>query len=591
MNLRLSSASRVQLLVCLFAFVVIAAPLASANAADAFDPQRRVAEGKLVRAQKFLRSAVFLKDGRTFATIEDFVLDSDLGQIAYVVVSYRNAQGLEKWHALPFEVLREDPARHNLFLNITEDRLDPARGFDQYRWPDLTDPNWARDAHRYFGCQPYWEPRDPRQNDPRDRRDRRGNEWTRSIELNREFFWVNRVSQIIGKPVRSRGGERDGRPEDFGGVADVVIDLKHGHAVYAVVSDGAVLGVEERLALVPWGALEAIPRFRLLTLHCSRDAIRASYFGDAAWPNMNDPRWARDTHTRFNQEPYWQNYGWAGETQCDQHWRGDSAYNRAYEPARVQTWRGRVVSFGEYAPGEGAARGRLVVIRTFGDNEVHHVHLGPASYVDRRYAKFNLREGEDCEITGSLVNFEGRRAIVASRVKRGNDYIDLRDQRGRPAWDDRDYGRDNVVVRPPHEKPYEKPPYQPRPDDRFRLDEGMREVVDAIINSTKKQSAFGEVLLGLSNNGKFSSVFAMSYAMFELPHIGNQFNPLLPKWVIQQRLKIVVPVEDFHKVIDSYTKAVIEGGKVDQAERAMLKWLADNQTKLVFDKGKYVPKK
>ncbi len=201
-------------------------------------------------------------------------------------------------------------------------------------------------------------------------------------------------------------------------------------------------------------------------------------------------------------------------------------------------------------------------------------------------------EGDDCEATGSVVTFEGRRAIVASRVKRGNEYIDLRDQRGRPACDDRDYGRDDVVIRPPHnDRPYEKPQYTPRPDDKYRLDEGMRHVVDAIINSSRKLFAFAETLLVLSNDGKFSSVFAMTYAIYELPHTGNQFNPLLSKWVIQQRLKTMLPSGEFHKLIDAYTKAVVEGGKVDPAEQVLLKWLADNQSTLVFDRGRYLPKK
>ena len=123
-----------------------------------------------------------------------------------------------------------------------------------------------------------------------------------------------------------------------------------------------------------------------------------------------------------------------------------------------------------------------------------------------------------------------------------------------------------------------------------QLDPGMRAVVTGIIGSTAKQKDFGNVLMAHSNSGKFSSVFAMTHAMFELAHVGDKYNPVLPKWIIQQRLKIVIPSEDFAKLQDAYTKAVVEKGDVESAKSALYAWLKENEAKLTFDKGKYLPK-
>ena len=97
-------------------------------------------------------------------------------------------------------------------------------------------------------------------------------------------------------------------------------------------------------------------------------------------------------------------------------------------------------------------------------------------------------------------------------------------------------------------------------------------------------------MIAHSNSGKFSSVFAMTHAMFELAHVGDKYNPVLPKWIIQQRLKIVIPSEDFAKLQDAYTKAVVEKGDVESAKSALYAWLKENEAKLTFDKGKYLPK-
>lgn len=60
------------------------------------------------------------------------------------------------------------------------------------------------------------------------------------------------------------------------------------------------------------------------------------------------------------------------------------------------------------------------------------VLLGPDFYVDAQPLK--LAKGDRIEVKGARTTYDGRSAIVAQEVRRGDQVLTLRDANGLPAW-------------------------------------------------------------------------------------------------------------------------------------------------------------
>lgn len=117
-------------------------------------------------------------------------------------------------------------------------------------------------------------------------------------------------------------------------------------------------------------------------------------------------------------------------------WRGSggwgmgSQYQRMYDPATVETVTGTVEAVEKTVPMKGMYSGVHVMLKT--DKETISVHLGPEWYVERLDTK--IAKGDKIEVKGSRVTYEGKPAIIAAEVKKGDETLVLRDSAGAPAW-------------------------------------------------------------------------------------------------------------------------------------------------------------
>ena len=66
------------------------------------------------------------------------------------------------------------------------------------------------------------------------------------------------------------------------------------------------------------------------------------------------------------------------------------------------------------------------------DGKVVEVHLSTTKFVKSYELVFN--KGDQVEVIGCKVQFEGGDAILAREVKRGNDDFLFRDPQGKPIW-------------------------------------------------------------------------------------------------------------------------------------------------------------
>jgi hypothetical protein len=75
----------------------------------------------------------------------------------------------------------------------------------------------------------------------------------------------------------------------------------------------------------------------------------------------------------------------------------------------------------------------LSVLLETKEQDLVHVHLGPAWYLERQH--FDLKPGDEVEIKGFICNSKGETRLVANELIEGTNKLSLRDERGRPQWE------------------------------------------------------------------------------------------------------------------------------------------------------------
>jgi hypothetical protein len=111
-------------------------------------------------------------------------------------------------------------------------------------------------------------------------------------------------------------------------------------------------------------------------------------------------------------------------------WGIGSAYNRMYDPKTVETIKGEVLSIDQVTPAKGMRGGVHLMVKT--DKETVSVHLGPSWYIGNQDVK--ILPKDTLEITGSRITFQGKPALIAAEVKKGDEILKLRDENGVPLW-------------------------------------------------------------------------------------------------------------------------------------------------------------
>lgn len=111
-------------------------------------------------------------------------------------------------------------------------------------------------------------------------------------------------------------------------------------------------------------------------------------------------------------------------------WGMGTQYGRMYDPKTVETISGEVVGVDTVTPLKGMSYGVHLTVTT--DKETISVHLGPGWYIENQDIK--IKPKDRIEVRGSRVTFQGKPAIIAAEVKKGDEMLNLRDENGFPVW-------------------------------------------------------------------------------------------------------------------------------------------------------------
>lgn len=101
-----------------------------------------------------------------------------------------------------------------------------------------------------------------------------------------------------------------------------------------------------------------------------------------------------------------------------------------YDAKTVETVGGKVLFVEKTSPAK--KRGYWVDLILQTEKETIAVQLGPAWYIDKQTPR--IEANDTITVTGSRVTMDGRSAIVAEDITKGNELLKLREDNGIPVW-------------------------------------------------------------------------------------------------------------------------------------------------------------
>jgi len=112
----------------------------------------------VLSASSICSDRVWNNAGEELGAIEELMIDTDTGQVAYAVLSFGGFLGFgDKLFAVPWHALKLDAANKAFRLNVEKKVLENAPGFDKDNWPDMADSAWGNEIYQHYGYEPYWD--------------------------------------------------------------------------------------------------------------------------------------------------------------------------------------------------------------------------------------------------------------------------------------------------------------------------------------------------------------------------------------------------------------------------------------------------
>jgi sporulation protein YlmC with PRC-barrel domain len=242
-----------------------------AHATSATEPSLQV-----MRARRLIDMAVQNQERKHLGEIEDVVIDTADGRIAYVAM---DAGLLGPILAVPWEALDVAQDKSTVTLNVAKETLQKAPTFRRENWPETVDPDWLAGVYNYYGYLPY----------------------PGLTEITVQHKRVTRVTTLLGLNVRNRQRENLGEIEDF------MIDTRAGHIAYVLLGTGGILGVGERVRAVPRTAMRVEPIERVVVLGIDKEKLhKAPPLEAGAWEETASRKWLAGVYAYYGARPYWE---------------------------------------------------------------------------------------------------------------------------------------------------------------------------------------------------------------------------------------------------------------------------------------------
>ena len=118
---------------------------------------KSTAVSPVVSAPKIIGEAVINRDKENLGKVQDLVIDTELGSVAYAVLSFGGFLGMgNKLFAIPWQAFEFSATEYKLILNVNKEKLKNAPGFDPEKMPNFADRSWGESVHSYYGYRTAW---------------------------------------------------------------------------------------------------------------------------------------------------------------------------------------------------------------------------------------------------------------------------------------------------------------------------------------------------------------------------------------------------------------------------------------------------
>lgn len=231
-------------------------------------------------------------DRSKLGEFQNWLIDLPQGRIVVGEISTGGLLGIgETLRAIPASIFRYNEMNHTFALNTDKRTFHRCPAFNEKH---VNDVGQLVVSYRQFAQEPYWSAGGTRQA-VRENEKAAGNPAASPAPSN-----LKKSSQMIGSTAR------DPSQQELGEICDFVLDLKSGRVLYAVLAQGGILGVGDKLYPIPPQAFGVSEAGKALVLNTTREQLaRAPQFTKDSWPVLSDPKWASDVYIYYHAPMYW----------------------------------------------------------------------------------------------------------------------------------------------------------------------------------------------------------------------------------------------------------------------------------------------
>jgi sporulation protein YlmC with PRC-barrel domain len=106
----------------------------------------------VIAASDVTGTNVYDLSGEKLGSIDDIIINKATGTAEYAIMNFGGLFGIgEKYHPLPWHVLRYDPERGGYVVDLDRDRLEGAPAYDSSSDPRWSDDGLAGQIDAYYG--------------------------------------------------------------------------------------------------------------------------------------------------------------------------------------------------------------------------------------------------------------------------------------------------------------------------------------------------------------------------------------------------------------------------------------------------------
>lgn len=246
----------------------------TATAANRNNPLPGSDPGTPARATALIGAKVENRNAEKIGTVSDLAVDLASGRIVHVIVSSGGFLSLgARTLAIPPDALRFDAETTTAHTDLTQNLLKNAPDIEIAQWREFYDSDRPQEADRYHGREPHRGAARPAN--------------------------VRQASKLMKLPVLNR------QDENIGSVEDIIVELRSGRVVAAIVSSGGFLGMGDSLNAIPPAALQFATAHDGLRLDMDKAALLAApRFKSDEWPDFAQRNYTDGVYRAYNQEPY-----------------------------------------------------------------------------------------------------------------------------------------------------------------------------------------------------------------------------------------------------------------------------------------------